>query len=106
VRARNPVRALRELARVPRRARNRRRLLAHQRSGPDHAIITDEAHDYSVLHYYIERDHQQRQLASAGFDLLECLDLDGRPVAQGERAEHHPELHYVARRAGEPRADG
>lgn len=44
------------------------------------------------------RDAQDRQLAAAGFTLLECLDLDGRVVQPGEQAAPHPELHYVARR--------
>jgi SAM-dependent methyltransferase len=99
--SRNPLRVVRELARMPRRERNRRRLLALQRIEDDYAILTDEAHDYGILHYYVGRDAQQRQLAEAGFELLDCLDLDGRAVRSGEQAPEHPELHYVARRAAD-----
>ncbi|HWG07943.1 MAG TPA: class I SAM-dependent methyltransferase [Solirubrobacteraceae bacterium] len=95
---RNPVRIARELLRMPRRERNRRRLLPLQREHGDYAILTDEAHEYGILHYYIGRDAQARQLVETGFALLECLDLDARPVAAGEAAPSHPELHYVARR--------
>lgn len=98
-RGRNPVRVARELRAMPRRIRNRRRLLPLQRREGEHAILVDEAHDYTILHYYVGRDAQERQLAQAGFELLECLDLDGRPVARGEQAERHAELHYVARRS-------
>jgi SAM-dependent methyltransferase len=95
--SRKPVRIVRQLLRMPRRERNRRRLLPLQRIENDYAILTDELHEYGILHYYIGRDAQERQLAEAGFELLECLDLDGRVVAAGEQAPAHPELHYVAR---------
>jgi hypothetical protein len=67
-----------------------------QTRGPDYAIINDTAHDYALLHYYIRRDDQARQLAETGYELLECLDADGCPVGPGVP---HPDpwLHYVAR---------
>jgi SAM-dependent methyltransferase len=83
---------------LPRRLRNRRRLLPLQREEADYAILNDTAHDYSMLHYYISRSAQERQLADHGFALLECLDLDGQPVLDDESVSSHPELHYVARR--------
>jgi SAM-dependent methyltransferase len=86
------------LIRLPRRMRNRRRLRRFEARHAGYAILNDSAHDYSVLHYYIERDDQERQLERFGFELLACLDLDGQPVARGERAPWSPELHYVARR--------
>ncbi len=95
--SRNPVRIARQLVNLPRRERNRRRLLPLQRSESDHAILVDEAHDYGILHYYIGRDDQEHQLAGAGFELLECLDLDGRVVGPAGRAAAYPELHYAAR---------
>ncbi|MGA7704345.1 MAG: alpha/beta fold hydrolase [Solirubrobacteraceae bacterium] len=94
---RNPVRVTRELLRIPRRIRNWRRARPLQSRMGDHAILVDEAHDYSILHYYIGRDAQRRQLAELGFELLECLDLDGGPVEPGEDAALCAELHYVAR---------
>ncbi len=83
--------------RLSRRLGNRRRLRPLQRNEDGYAILNDEAHDFSVLHYYISRDAQERQLAEQGFELLECLDLDGRPVKAAEVAAHCAELHYVAR---------
>ena len=87
------------LGRLPRWWRNRRRLLAFEQHEPSYAILNDPGHDYSVLHYYITRDAQEQQLADHGFEMLECLDLDG---ARGARRRRGPssELHYVARRHG------
>jgi SAM-dependent methyltransferase len=82
---------------LPRRVRNRRRLRPLQRVESGYAILNDEAHDFALLHYYTTRDAQDRQLEEEGFELLECLDLNGRSVATGELAAQCPELHYVAR---------
>lgn len=93
---RNPVRFANRLVRLPRSVPNRRRLAALQHFGPDYAILNDEAHDYSLLHYYIGRDGQERQLARHGFELQQCLALDGATVAPGESAIGCHELHYAA----------
>jgi SAM-dependent methyltransferase len=92
--SRSPAR----IARMPMRVRNHSRLRHLQRVESDYAVLVDDAHDYSLLHYYIARDAQERQLADHGFALLECLDLDGSPVGPGETAPDCPELHYAARR--------
>ena len=97
--SRHPLYLARELPHLPRRMRNWRRALPLQRMASDHAILVDEAHDYSILHYYIGRDAQEQQFADLDFELLGCLDLDGQLVEAGRQAESHPELHYVARRA-------
>jgi SAM-dependent methyltransferase len=89
-----------QLLEMPRRVANHRRLERLQRSETDYAIVNDVAHEYALLHYYIDRDAQARQLRAAGFDLVECLDLDGAPVGAGERSDSS-ELHYVARRIEE-----
>ncbi len=89
---------VRSAARVPRRVRNRRRLAPLERRGGDHAIINDEAHDYALLHYYIRRDDQARQLAETGYELVECLDAEGGAVGPGE-SNGSPWLHYIARPA-------
>ncbi len=95
----NPRRPLSSLRALPRRLRNHRRLRAHEREDGGYAIVNDEAHEFSVLHYYISRDQEDRQLSEEGFELIECLDLDGRAVAPGALAPHCSELHYVARPA-------
>jgi SAM-dependent methyltransferase len=97
--SRHPVRFINRVARLVRSVPNHRRLAALQHFGPDYAILNDEAHDYSLLHYYIGRDDQERQLARHGFELLECLALDGSTVAPGESAFGCQELHYAATRS-------
>ncbi|MFZ1997724.1 MAG: class I SAM-dependent methyltransferase [Solirubrobacteraceae bacterium] len=88
--------------RLPVRLRNRRRLAPLQRSGAGYAIVNDEACDYGLLHYYVQRDVQERQLREAGLELVECLDPEGRRVPAGTDGDG-PWLHYVAQRAGGPR---
>lgn len=92
---RHPLTSLRNL---PLRFANRRRLAKLQREDDGYAIVNDEAHDFSVLHYYISRDAQESQLSELGYTLTTCLDLDGRDVERGESAAHCSELHYAAHR--------
>jgi SAM-dependent methyltransferase len=96
---RTPSELARLARRAPSRVRNRRRLAPLQYSTPTHAIINDHAHDYSMLLYYIDRDSQEQQLADVGYELLECLDVDGRPVPRN-RVSRDPWLHYIARPRG------
>jgi SAM-dependent methyltransferase len=77
-------------------ARNRKRLGPLQERHPDHAIVNDFPHNYSLLHYYIRRDDQERQLNEAGFGLVECLAADGRTVGPGGWGTTDS-LHYIAR---------
>jgi SAM-dependent methyltransferase len=96
--ARNLFRAAGKVALIPWRLRNRRRLLPFERSEADYALVNDDAHDYTFLHYYISRDAQVRQLDREGLEPLECLDAEGRLVNPGQGAPESAELHYVARR--------
>ncbi len=82
--------------RLPRQMRNRRRLEPLERRAVDYAILNDSEGDYGALHYYVRRDAQERQLDDAGFTLLECLDLQGLPVASGTDGRGSS-LYYVAR---------
>jgi 2-polyprenyl-3-methyl-5-hydroxy-6-metoxy-1,4-benzoquinol methylase len=102
IQADNPVSLASQLVRLPRSYLNRRRLTRWERFEPDYAIINGAAHSYSLLHYYITRDGQERQLARHGFELLECLDVDGGDVALGEDGLGSHELHYAAVRTERP----
>jgi SAM-dependent methyltransferase len=97
--ARDPLQVAGNIVRFPRSRRNRRRLVPFERREPDYAILNDCAHSYGLLHYYVSRDAQARQLADERFDLLECLDIDGGLVERGADAASCSELHYVARRS-------
>jgi SAM-dependent methyltransferase len=83
-------------ATVPKRARNRRRLRPLEYRAADHAVLNDPERDFGSLHYYIRRDDEERQLASLGFEMVECLDVDGRLIPPGADGAG-PWLHYVAR---------
>jgi SAM-dependent methyltransferase len=78
------------------RARNRKRLGPLQQFNADHAIINDFPHDYSLLHYYIRRDDQERQLQELGYELVECIGSDGRTVGPGGSGPQDS-LNYIAR---------
>jgi SAM-dependent methyltransferase len=98
VRVTGPLVLAADVVRLPRRLRNHRRLRHLERDESTYSIVNDVGHDYSLLHYYISRDDQERQLAEHGFELIECLDPDGRTVAPGDSAPAAHELHYAARR--------
>ena len=61
----NPKRVAGSIAKLPRRVRNKRRMGRFEIREADHAVATDSGGDYSLLHYYISRDDQARQLDSA-----------------------------------------
>jgi SAM-dependent methyltransferase len=85
-----------------RSAQNRKRLGPLEQRHGDHAIVNDFPHDYSLLHYYIRRDDQQRQLEELGYELIECLDGRGdvvEPGGHGPRDHYTDNLHYIARLA-------
>lgn len=84
--------------RLVRQMRNHRQVRRFERSSAEYALLNDAAHDFALLMIYMHREDQERQLADHGFEVLECLDLDGNKLQPGEQAEHCPELHYVARR--------
>lgn len=96
---RSPPRIVNGLIRLPFRLRNRRRLQPFVVHEADYEILNDAAHDWRLLQYYIAPAAQRRQLADCGFELLSCLTLNGDPVADGEDAAEHVDLHYVARPA-------
>ena len=100
-----PAAVVRRARRLPVARRNRRRLAPLEVVTPDYAIVNDETFDYALLHYYVRRDAQERQLADHGFTLLECLDADSRAVAPGEKSTS-PWLHYVARKTGRSEPGG
>jgi SAM-dependent methyltransferase len=94
----NPRRPVASIKSLLRGLRNRRRLRSLQRIEDGYAILNDQAHEFSVLHYNISMQAQARQFAEQGFEFLECLDLPGATIGPGETNTSSSELHYVARR--------
>jgi SAM-dependent methyltransferase len=97
---RSPAQIAEGLLRRRRVAGNRRRLAPLEERHSEYAILNDFPHDYSLLHYYIRRDAQERQLQELGYELIECLDGRGDVVEAGGHApsDHYMDnLHYIAR---------
>ena len=61
----------------------------------EYAIINDNAHEYSLLTYYISISRQVKQLEGLGFMAVEAYDMEGRPVS-GDAA--FPWTYYLARK--------
>jgi SAM-dependent methyltransferase len=89
--ARSVIHAVRRLPQILRM----RRQVVHT---ADYAQINDDAHDYTLLMYYIDRFAQARQLGECGFELVEVSSQGGRPLGDGEVDRASVWLHYVARR--------
>lgn len=87
---------LRRAWRLPQRRANRRRLAPCQRRASEYAIVNDASHDFGLLHYYISRIAQERQLSAIGFEPIAVLEFDGRPVPAGEDGRGGS-LYYAAR---------
>lgn len=96
--ARNPVRLLGKLVLLPHRERNHRRMVPFERQEAEYALVNDDAHDFTMLHYYIGREAQERQLADAGLTVVEVVDREGKALAAGDDGAAFVDLHYVARR--------
>ncbi|MEA2172106.1 MAG: hypothetical protein QOF76_5406 [Solirubrobacteraceae bacterium] len=92
------LRAARTAPRLALRRRNRRRARAFEREEPEYALVNDHAHDYALVHYYVDRDAMATQLADAGLEPLEVLDAEGTVVPAGGAAPASPTLHYAALR--------
>lgn len=93
------ARAIYTIPSLPLRRINRRRARPLERSEPGYAIVNDWAHNYQMLHYYIDRDAMEDQLRDTGFELLECLDVAGHVMPRGVTSPETPSLHVAARPA-------
>jgi SAM-dependent methyltransferase len=87
-----------DLVRAPRRIRRHRRLRELERRTPDFAIVSDGAHEFSLVHYFIDPVAQFRQFREEGLEPELAADLDGRPITTGDQAPDCPGIHYVARK--------
>lgn len=93
----NPYSQGRALIRYLRGRHNHARLGGLQVFGAEFAILNDSAHEWRLLHYYIDRTAQARQLAVAGFELEETFGRSGDSLPSAADDTPFTELHYVAR---------
>jgi SAM-dependent methyltransferase len=96
--ARNPFTQLRHLVRFLRQSVNHARTGKLRKLDGDYALLDDSGHDYSLLHYYIDRRTQRAQLERCGFELVYTISTTPRALADGDDDSQSPFLHYLARR--------
>lgn len=87
--------SLSALRHLPRHLRLRRTEVHRE----DYAIINDDAHDWSLLMYYISVPAQVRQLADAGFTTVRAYALDGRAFDPDGPERSSVWVNYAARRS-------
>jgi SAM-dependent methyltransferase len=95
--AKNPYRQARAAMSYVQGRRNHPRFAELQRFEEEYALLNDEAHGWRLLHYYIDRATQERQLSAAGFRLVETIAANGRLLGETDDDSGFTELHYVAR---------
>ncbi|HEX5353333.1 MAG TPA: class I SAM-dependent methyltransferase [Rhodanobacteraceae bacterium] len=100
--SRNPVTQLAFTAYWCMKLVNRARLARRQLFTDEYAIVNDGAHHVATLLYFIGPGNQQRQLADAGFELLELFDKWGKPKTPGDSVARSAWLFYVAARTPDP----
>lgn len=96
--SRNPWRELEYLREWLRQLHNHMRVSKFRQQNPKFALLNDTGHDFSVLHYYIDREQQVAQLQEHGFVVLEVLDESGRSICAPQTAPDSPSLTYIARK--------
>jgi SAM-dependent methyltransferase len=97
--SRNPVTFVYQLVRYLRSMRLHRRMKPLRRFEEDYALLDDCGPDHALLHYFIDRTAQERQLAGVGLTLVEALDRTGATVPAGEMSPESSCLLYVARKS-------
>jgi SAM-dependent methyltransferase len=96
--SKNPVNQALHVLVYLRRLINHSRLRRLRRSEPEYALLNDAGHDYSLLHYYIDRESQREQLERAGLRLIDVFDAEGRVADTDNIDPVSSSLFYVCRR--------
>ena len=94
----DPVRQLRGIGIFVRQLNNHRRYRTMRSSHGDYALLTDEGHDFALLHYYVGQAEQRAQLERSGFEVLDVSDTEGRILDRGDPARSSASLAYTCRR--------
>ncbi|MBO0768061.1 MAG: class I SAM-dependent methyltransferase [Solirubrobacterales bacterium] len=82
---------------LPQALANRALLGRLQQRERGYALLNDIEANFGLLHYFIDRDGQERQLNDVGLTLLECVSPRGEQVPPGCEAYGERELYYVAK---------
>lgn len=100
----NPVRFIRYFWGYLSAWRNHLRNRRLEQSQEEYAVINDQAHQWSLLTYYIDRFKQSQQLAGLGFKTIGVFDENGNLYDQQADDSGACYLYYVAEKCGELRA--
>jgi SAM-dependent methyltransferase len=90
----DPVRNAKAIARVGLRLMNYLRNARRQYRAAEYALLTDPAHGFTILHYYIAASAQRQQLMKVGFSPSIDVEADTQ-----DRTPYY--LYYVARKPRE-----
>ena len=82
--SRNPVNLARNVVRFARQTVNHARIGRFRKTEGEYALLNDTGHDYSLLHYYIDRQTQRAQLESAGFELAYAMSEGLHTLGDGD----------------------
>ncbi len=96
-RTKDPVRLLKNFFAHRKCIKNHARMKPLEERHETYAILNDISHEWLALLYYITREQQTRQLAEAGFKLLEVYDHNGIMLEAGMDNSHCAVLYYVCR---------
>jgi len=77
-RSSNPIAQTKHLLSYRRSLRNHAKVSRLRRFETEYALLNDVAHEWSLLHYYIDRTNQARQLERSGFRLLDVFSASGK----------------------------
>lgn len=94
----NPLRAAKNVLSYFEQLKNRNELKKKEVQTDEYALLNDNGNNFGLITYYIDKDSQTRQLADAGFELLEMYKLNGQSLAAKEDDSKSCWIYYVARR--------
>ena len=90
----NPLRMIRHLGGYVIKNINASRMRRRETHMTDYAILSDAAHRYGLLLYYISPWAQIEQLTQSGLRVERMMGLDGTPVEPNSTRDHSW-IHYV-----------
>lgn len=99
LRSQNPATQAKHIAVYFRRLINHAKVRKLRRFEAEYALLNDAGHDYRLLHYYVDRDTQRKQLERTGFRLLNVFSAAGRVLAESEVDTQSSSLLYVCERS-------
>jgi SAM-dependent methyltransferase len=94
--SRNPVTQLTYVIKYLQCWRNHYRIRKYRQIGNEHALLDDSGHDYALLHLYVSRSFQVRQLTELGFSVADVFDTAGNALSGSDDDSSSDSLLYVA----------